>query len=240
MKNFLKNVEKTLDKCFNMWYNKNMDGGCAMNDILKQQEEFCTIAKKYIHRSGIDELLDYLRDSDFFCAPASTRYHLSYDGGLVEHSLNVFYSLRDELVYIFGKDWEQRYSMETVAIVSLFHDLCKINRYIKDSKNVKNPETGEWEKVPYFKYNTESFAMGHASHSLHIVQKFMKLTDEECQAIYWHMGPYDLSQYNSMNELSSAYRNNTLAFALNRADMLSTYIVENDRFRIIESDETSD
>lgn len=194
-----------------------------MSDLRK---EFIDLVVDNIHREGIDDLLKYLDDSGFYTSPASTRYHGSYEGGLVEHSINVYYSLLDMLKYIFA-DSLIPYSSETIAIVSLFHDLCKIGKYRKGFRNVKNPETGQWEKVECFEYNTEHNALGHGPASVYIVQNYIKLTVEEQQAIHWHMGGFDLSQYNTVGDMGNTYEKNTLAFALHIADMMATYVVEN-------------
>ena len=204
---------------------------------MNSKEEFINIVTNNINRSGRNELLNYLDESGFYLEPASTKYHGSYPGGLLDHSLNVYYSLIEELKFILGPNFTKRYNMESVSIVSLFHDLCKIGRYQKGIRNVKNPDTGVWEQKEVYEYNPNYFTMGHASLSIHRIEKFMKLTDEEAQAIYWHMGAFDISQYSSVRDLSEAYSRNTLAFALHRADMVSTHICENDNFQPIDIEE---
>lgn len=198
---------------------------------MNAKEEFIHLARTHIKRDGISELLDFLDKSDFYTAPASTRYHGSYAGGLLDHSINVFYALIDEMRFIYGQAEDDcPYSMETIAIVSLFHDLCKIGRYKEEERNVKM-EDGTWGRKIVYTYRDDCFCMGHGAKSIKYVRDYMKLTDDELQAIYWHMGPYDLSEYSSKSELGSTYTKNTLAFALNRADMFVTYITENERFQ---------
>jgi hypothetical protein len=204
---------------------------------MTAKEEFLQIVRTTVKRDGIENLLNYLENEcDFFSAPASTKYHGSYAGGLVDHSLNVFYNLKEELNFIFGKGYTKRYSDESIVIVSLFHDLCKIGRYTEYYKNVKDEETGIWGQQKCYKYNQDYFTMGHASLSLYTIQKYIKLTEEEAQAIYWHMGAYDLSQYSDSMQLFHAFQDNTLAFALHRADMLATHVCENDKFKPIADD----
>lgn len=184
-----------------------------------------------VRRAGIGDLINYLEDSDFFEAPASTIYHGSYRGGLVEHSLNVYNMLQWEYNNLQDSDYKlPKISEDSIIIVSLLHDVCKVNCYIESTRNVKNEETGKWEKVPCYKRDP-LFHMGHAGKSVFILQQFIKLTPEEAQAIYWHMGAYDLSLYNSMNELGKAYENNLLAFLLHQADMKATYIAENNNYK---------
>ena len=202
----------------------------SLNELKK---EFIEIVKTNIHRDGIENLMTYLEESDFYTSPASTKYHGAYEGGLVEHSINVYYSLKDTLQYIFGKDWQQRYSAETVAVVSLFHDLCKIGRYKSDFKNVKNQETGQWYETKIYVYNPEYHNMGHATKTLSILLDYISLTEIEKEAIYWHMGAFDIGDYNTKSDLCRAYNRNTLAYALNSADMDATFIIENDLFEPI-------
>lgn len=197
-------------------------------DALKK--EFIELVKKDIHRDGIDNLLDALEKTDFYKSPASTKYHGSYPGGLVDHSINVYYSLLDFMTFIYGPDWTQRYSQESIAIISLFHDLCKIGRYKSGFRNVKNKETGAWEEKQVYEYNPEYGTMGHGSKSVYMIMKYMQLTEEEAAAIYWHMGPYDLGNYNTVGDLGNCWNHNTLGYALFSADMHSTYIVENEFF----------
>lgn len=196
-------------------------------NVESQRKEFIDIVCNTIHRDGICDLMDYLEDNGFYTCPASTKYHGAYEGGLVEHSINVYYTLKDMIKYIFPNE-PNKYSEETIAIVSLFHDLCKIDKYMKGTKNVKNKETGEWEQVEVFEYNPNQVRLGHASSSVYKILDFIMLTEEEKQAIHWHMGAFDISPYNSNYDMGNAFNNNTLAFALHMADMMATYVVENE------------
>lgn len=180
-----------------------------------------------IKREGIEELIDYLHNSDFFTAPASTIYHGSYEGGLCEHSLNVYSSMVRECEATFGKEWEEHIGHESVAIVSLFHDLCKVNSYEKYMRNVKNGDTGKWEQKESYRKNV-MFPLGHGEKSMFIIMNYMYLEPMEALAVRWHMGAFDTGEYNNVNELSKAYEKSILAFLLHIADMKSTYIVENE------------
>lgn len=187
---------------------------------------------KSVRRPGVDALIDYLEKSDFFEAPASTIYHGSYAGGLVEHSLNVYTMLQWCVANLQDSDFElPKISEESVIIVALLHDLCKVNCYRESTRNVKNEQTGKWEKVPCYK-REPLLPMGHGGKSVFIIQQFIKLTPEEAQAIYWHMGAYDTSPYNTLNELGKSYEMNLLAFLLNQADMMATYIAENPNYKL--------
>lgn len=193
-------------------------------------KRFKQIVADTISREGIDNLMEWVEhETDFFTAPASTRYHGSYEGGLSEHSLNVYDRLVWEMEHTVGAGWEDIYSPETVAIVALFHDLCKIDRYIITEKWRKD-EDGQWESYEAYDYNREKSEMGHGSQSVFYLQKFIQLTEVEAQAIYWHMGAYDISPYATLAACSETFKWNPLSFLVHRADMAATYVVENEAF----------
>ena len=180
------------------------------------KEEFLNIAKREICRDGIDSLLSWLEGTDFFTAPASGRYHGAFEGGLAMHSLNVYRRLRDLDKWYEGSD-----SQESIAIVALFHDLCKIGCYKVSSRNVKNDKTGQWEKVPFYKFEEDFPFGGHGSKSVYLVQHFMGLGPEEAAAINCHMGPWDRQDYGKPGEV---FEHNRLAWLLHVADEAATYI----------------
>ena len=168
-------------------------------------------------------------ETDFFTAPASTRYHGSYEGGLVEHSLNVYDRLVWEMENTVGAGWQEIYSPESIAIIALFHDLCKIDRYVITEKWRKD-ENGDWEAYEAYEYNKEKAEMGHGAQSVFYLQKFIQLTELEAQAIFWHMGAYDISPYATLAACSETFKWNPLAFLTHRADMAATYVTENEAF----------
>lgn len=165
-------------------------------------------------RKGMDDLINYLEnETDFFKAPASTKYHLNKEGGLVEHSLNVYYEL-----YLETPD---NFDNNSLIIVSLLHDLCKANFYSVSEKNVN--KNGKWMKEPYYMIN-DLYPMGHGEKSLIIAQKYIDLTDEEMFAIRWHMGFSESKEnYNYINKAFSKY---PLSLYLHIADLKATYIDE--------------
>lgn len=177
-----------------------------------KKDQFIDIVRTNIKREGIEDLLTYLERSDFYVAPASTRFHESYPGGLLEHSLKVYKQLK-KLVDCYGLD----VSEETMAIVALFHDLCKIDCYKTGMKNVQDEETKSWHKEPYYIFDEKRKFGGHGSKSVFIVQFYIKLTFEEATAINCHMGPNG-NDYSCMD----AYRDSPLAFLLHAADMAAT------------------
>ena len=190
------------------------------------KERFIQVYNENIKREGADKLLEYLlsASSDFFVAPASARYHSSYEGGLCEHSLNVFNCLVGYLESPHVKnDLKLSYSMESIAIVSLLHDLCKINVYKKGFRNVKD-ENGAWKRVDTFEYD-DLMPYGHGEKSVYMISPFMKLTREEAFAIRYHMG---YSSTEDPRNISAAFEMFPLAFALSVADSEATYFVETD------------
>ncbi len=185
--------------------------------------EFLEIFSRYIKRDGAEELKNYLLKSDFFSAPASIRYHCSYEGGLCEHSVNTYKRLLKNVQSEFGEEWEKTVSHESVAICSLLHDLCKIDFYKKDFRNVK--ENGEWVKKPCFT-REEALPYGHGEKSVYIAHSFIKLTREEAMAINWHMGGFDARVKGGDGSVSEAYCKYPLAVLLHVSDLEATYIDE--------------
>lgn len=191
---------------------------------MDYKQQFLDLYQKYIsHREGADKLLEYLlsKHSDFFTSPASTRFHGSYEGGLVEHSINVYNCLKDYLSRPSLKDYGIEYSDESIAIVALLHDICKINCYKKSFRNVKN-DSGVWEKVPTYEFD-DKLPYGHGEKSVYIITGFMKLTREESFAIRYHMG---FSGTEDVRNVSASFEMYPLSFALSVADMEATYYIE--------------
>lgn len=190
---------------------------------MDKQEGFCKALTDYITREGSKDLLNWLLKTDFFTAPASTKYHGAYEGGLVEHSLHVFYRLRDLWIAEYGETERTEKRMETIAICGLLHDICKANFYAISSHKVKNEKTGVWEKKPYYLVE-DQFPFGHGEKSVYIINTFFKLTRDEALAIRWHMGGFDDSAGGFA--LSKALECCPLALFLHMADMMATYLDE--------------
>ena len=192
---------------------------------MTNKERFIEIYKEKIKRDGADKLLDFLlsSSSDFFTAPASTRFHGNYEGGLLEHSLNVYDCLcdimkRPRIKEIYGIE----YSEESIAIAALLHDLCKINFYNVAFRNVKN-DMGKWESVPFYTID-DSLPYGHGEKSVYIISGYMRLTRDEAFAIRYHMG-FSADKENHGN-VGKAMEMFPLAFFLNCADSEAAYYVE--------------
>ncbi len=188
------------------------------------KQEFLQIYEENISRQGANELKEYLIKSDFFVAPASSRFHCNYEGGLCEHSVNVYKRLLKLVQNEYGEEYERKYSNETIAICALLHDVCKIDYYKVDFRNVK--ENGEWVKKPYYA-KFELMPYGHGEKSVYIVNGFIKLTREEAMAINWHMGGFDARARGGDQSISEAYSIFPLATLLHIADLEATFIDEN-------------
>ena len=189
---------------------------------MTAREKFIEIYSNYIKRDGADKLMEYLLSSDFFRAPASTRFHGSYEGGLVEHSVNVYECLRDYLSRPRAKElYGLNFSEETVAIVALLHDLCKVGVYKPGTRNVKD-DFGKWQSVPTFTFE-DSLPYGHGEKSVYIISGYMRLTRDEAFAIRYHMG---FSGNEDAASVGKALEKFPLAFAVSVADMEATYFLE--------------
>ena len=198
-----------------------------MSDIVADKEEFLEIYKTCIHRDGAEQLLDYMlsKNCDFFTAPASTKYHNAFEGGLLKHSLNVYHCLKEYLARervktVYGLEYPE----ESVAISALLHDICKVNFYRVGSRNVKD-ENGVWQTVPMYEIN-DRLPYGHGEKSVYIISGYMKLTREEAFAIRYHMG---FSGGDDERNVGKAFEMFPLAVALSFADMEATFFLEKNK-----------
>lgn len=182
------------------------------------KEEFLTIFREKIQRNGADNLLKWLETTDFFTAPASTRFHGACEGGLVLHSVNVYHAMREHF-------FEEGDNEESFALCALLHDLCKANYYKVGTRNVKNDTTGQWEKVPFFQVE-DQFPYGHGEKSVWLIERFIKLKPAEAVAIRWHMGGFDDAARGGSFAISQAYDQYPLAAKLHLADFYATYLLE--------------
>ena len=189
---------------------------------MTAKERFLKIYQEKITREGADRLLEFLCKSDFFTAPASTRYHGAHEGGLVEHSLNVYDCLSDILARPRMKElYGIEYSDESIAIAGLLHDICKVNFYKVSTRNVKD-ETGHWTTVPFYTIE-DSLPYGHGEKSAYIISAYMKLTRDEAFAIRYHMG---FSGTEDPGNVGKALEMFPLAYATCCADMEAAFLME--------------
>ena len=185
---------------------------------LDYKQIFVDQYTQHIKRRGADRLLEWLIGSDFFTAPASTRFHAAYEGGLVEHSLNV-YKVFMKKHFVEGED-----DPESVAICTLLHDICKAGFYEVSYRNRKN-EDGQWEKVPYYTIN-DRFPYGHGEKSVFLIERFMRLKNDEAVAIRWHMRGFDDTAKAGSFAIAHAYEQYPLAVKVHLSDLEATYLCE--------------
>lgn len=186
-----------------------MDNATRFDDLLMSTK-----------RDGVENLIKYLHTTDFYTAPASTRFHMSCEGGLLQHSLNVY----DMLSTKFKSEPWSKFDVgnDSLIIIALCHDLCKANFYGVEMRNRKN-ERGVWEKYPFYIIDDKN-PYGHGEKSAMITANFIKLTAEERYAIRWHMGfsePKD--NYNYVGKAMELY---PLVIAIHEADIEATYLLE--------------
>ena len=175
------------------------------------KEEFIELLKS-INREGMDKLINWITKTSFFTDPASANHHSACEGGLLIHSLNVYKRLKE----LVGDS-------ESVKIIGLLHDVCKIGSYEVSYRNVKD-ENGVWNQVPFYKHKKENFAFGHGEKSVYMISTFIKLKKEEALAIRWHMGAFEPKE--TYGYLGEAVSECPLIIYTHAADMLATYVDE--------------
>lgn len=219
--------------------------------IQSNKDKFISLIMS-IHREGanLEGLVKKLESSDFFYAPASAQYHCCYEGGLCEHSLNVYEQLvkiiESECTVAFSDDTGTTYlyektntifDSESLKIVGLLHDFSKMNFYeptvfnkkVYSETGSKFDEQGKYDWVSQKSYKVkdrdERFLFGtHGQNSEYMTGSYIPLKLEESVAIIWHMGGMD--NQNAVAEVSNIYNKYPLAAMIHLADMLATYIDE--------------
>lgn len=186
-------------------------------DELEEAEKFRIILESKVERYGIESLLEWLDEVGFYEAPASTKYHGAYPGGLVEHSNNVYRRL-----VMLAAEEDQRlqrttpeYTEETLAIVALLHDVCKVGVYHPEEKDGKQQ----------YSFN-DRFPYGHGEKSVLYIMRHIYLTEDEALAIRWHMGPFDKAAQGDFRDMDKAFEQSKLAAMLHLADMMATHLDE--------------
>lgn len=177
------------------------------------KERFIALLRS-TQREGVEELIAFLEKTDFYTAPASTKFHNAFEGGLLAHSLNVYDCLKKLVGDSFPED--------SLILIGLLHDICKINTYKVDFRNKKD-EDGNWFKEPYFTTD-DLMPLGHGEKSVMLISEFLKLSKEELYAIRWHMGGFEPKD--NYSYLSKAYQKYPLAVYTHMADIMATYILE--------------
>ena len=202
-------------------------------DIQNNIARFETELAK-VQRPGMDKLLEYIQKSDFYKAPASTKYHLAVPSGLLQHSLNVLDALRGLLSWRSDGVWEYRAAGmvvdtipdDSVIMMALLHDICKTHFYGTSTRNVKNDTTGRWEKVPFYTVN-DMMPLGHGPKSAMIIKQYTTLTSQELYAIWHHMGMN--GNYENDNAVGKSIEMYPAVLALQTADMMASRFMEGEK-----------
>lgn len=189
----------------------------------ENKERFLELIKQNIQREGIDAFVEWLEKSDFFDSPASVRFHSNVEGGLCFHSLNAYDRFIKLLESEYGEKWQDTVSLESATIISLFHDICKVNTYKQELRNVKVENV--WVQKPYWTVD-DQLPYGHGEKSVYIISGFMKLTREEAMAVNWHMGGFDVRVKGGSYALGEAYYQYPIALLFHIADLQATYLDE--------------
>lgn len=190
---------------------------------MNYKEEYIKIYKENIKRDGAEKLLDYLEKTDFFTAPASTKFHSCHEGGLCEHSVKVFNRFLKKVKMEYGENFEEKVSLESLAMIALLHDVCKADYYKIEMRNVK--ENGNWVQKPYYAVE-DKLPYGHGEKSVYIINGFTRLTREEAMAINWHMGGFDNRVQGGSYSLKDAFYAYPLALLFHLADVEASYLDE--------------
>lgn len=201
--------------------------------IAANKQRFIDLCNEHIHREGLDKVLAYLEKSDFYTAPSSTRFHLNEDGGLCLHSMNVFeaackiYNEMAKPAIVNGTSpFTEEVSMESIAIATLFHDLCKIKLYHK-TERWKKDDKNRWVSYPGYEVK-DDFPLGHGEKSCLMLSWYMRLKPEEMLAIRWHMGMFDMGESGTPLRMSffSAIDKSPLVSIVHAADFLTSNLWE--------------
>lgn len=164
-----------------------------------------------------ERCIQWLRNTDFYNAPASTRFHESEPGGLLKHTLKVL----NQVYQLFTLPaFNNNVKLYEAVIVALAHDWCKIGVYESYMKNVKDETTGVWNKVPAYKRKDADIPFGHGIASMYIAQKFFHLNMQQALAIRWHMGRWYVAD-SDINDLQYSNEKYPLVHLIQFADQLA-------------------
>lgn len=193
----------------------------ADNEVLKQQKETFIELLRSTKRDGIENLINYLETkSDFFTAPASTKFHNNFPGGLLSHTMNVYKNFKG-LLELKGVELEE----DSIIISALCHDVCKSNYYIQEERNRK--VDGKWESYPYWStVKSHAVPLPHSARSVRIIRSFISLKFVEELIIYYHMGPFGGEDYEYRNLLQDVNNRYPATLLFYTADLISSYLDE--------------
>lgn len=192
-----------------------------MNEVMKEQKETFINLLRSTERDGIDNLIEYLdTKTDFFTAPASSKFHNNFEGGLLSHCLNVYANFK-KLLEMKNIELPE----DSIIITSLCHDLCKTNNYVKEQRNRK--VDGKWESYDFWgTVKSPACPLPHSSRSIRLIRTFIPLKFEEELIIFYHMGPFggeDFEYRNLLQDVNTRYPASLLFYT---ADLISSYLDE--------------
>lgn len=190
---------------------------------IENKEKFISLLSENVKRDGVDKLIGWLEKTDFFDAPASTKFHSAYEGGLCEHSLKVYDRFLKNIQNEYTENWQDKISLESITLIALLHDICKVDFYKVDYRNVK--VDGIWQQQPFYVIE-DNLPYGHGEKSVYIINGFIKLTREEAMVINWHMGAFDDRVKGGSYALSNVFYMYPTALIFNISDMQATYLDE--------------
>lgn len=202
-------------------------------ELEQNKQHFIELCRNHIQREGLDKMLAYLEKSDFYTAPSSTNFHMNTEGGLCKHSINVFETacrIYEHIAKPAIESGESAFtapvSMESIAIATLFHDLCKVKFYHPTTK-WKKGDDGRWESYQGYEIKDE-FPLGHGEKSCLMLSWYMRLTPEEMLAIRWHMGMFDMAENGSSMRYAfyAATDKTPLVSIVHSADFLASQLLE--------------
>lgn len=205
----------------------------TQEQIEQNKQRYIEACHTYIKRDGLDRMLDYLEKTDFYTAPSSSNFHLNEDGGLCLHCLNVFDTackIYDNIaapnIQNGNSPFTKSVSKESIAIATLFHDLCKVKFYQKKER-WKKDSNGRWMSYPGYEVK-DDFPFGHGEKSCLMLSWYMRLTTDEMLAIRWHMGMFDVGENGSAQRLAfyNATEKSPLVSIVHAADFLSSKLME--------------
>ena len=198
--------------------------------------EQTTIKEKFIrllrstNRAGIENVISWLEQSDFFVAPASTVFHGNYEGGLAEHSYEVALTAKDlrDMLIKRKPEIEQQVSRESIIIAALLHDVCKTNIYKKTTKYRKN-DYNQWETYEAYIVDYSELPVGHGEKSvIRLLRLGLEMTDDEILAIRWHMSAWDMpfQSVEAKGNLFVAKEKSPLLSIIQAADELTSALID--------------
>lgn len=203
------------------------------SEIQKNKDLFIALCHEHIQRDGVDSLLTYLDKTDFYTAPSSTKFHLNEAGGLCLHSINVFQTACQLYENIAKPNIENGKSpftegipMESIAIATLFHDICKVKLYHPTTKWRKD-DNNRWQSYPGYEVK-DDFPLGHGEKSCLMLGWYIRLKPEEMLAVRWHMGMFDVGENGTPSRMSfyAATDKSGLVSLVHAADFLSSNLLE--------------